>query len=175
MRTIQALLNSLPHRKALLLLLERELAGRGVTLLRSGEHHDCGCDHHRIDLERLRDCLLGYPQRERAGLAAALAELLRRVQERGPLFAPREEDGERGRRWGADYTPAFVVEEAGDWLRRVREVLARGGDYEVELEPGRVAVTAGRGDFEGDVPEGVAITETVQLERLPAVRIVPLS
>jgi hypothetical protein len=34
-------------------------------------------------------------------------------------------------------------------------------------------VTAGRGDFEGDVPDGIEITDTVQIERLPAVRIVP--
>jgi hypothetical protein len=174
MRTIRALLNRLPHREALLRLLERELAGRDVTLLRGGDHRRCDCDHHRADLERLRDCLLAYPRRERAGLAAALAELLRRVQERGALFTPREQDGQRGRKWSADYSPAFVMEEAEGWLGKAREVLARGDDYTVALEPGCVAVTAGRGDFEGEVPDGVEITETVQIEKLPAVRIVPI-
>lgn len=171
MRRILTLLNRLPHRQALLRLLEQELAGRDVTLLHGGDQHQC--DHQQADLERLRDYLLEYPKRERPGLAAALAELLRRVQGRGALFVPRVQDGQRGRKWSADYTPAFVMDEAEDWLRQVREVLVRGEDYTVVLEPGRVAVTAGRGDFEGDVPDGVEIMETVSIEKLPLVRIVP--
>lgn len=93
MRSIQALLNRLPHRKALSRLLEWELAAQDVTLLRGGAHHQCDCDHHRADLGRLRVSLLEYPRREREGLAVALAELLRRVRVRGPLLVPREQDG----------------------------------------------------------------------------------
>jgi hypothetical protein len=170
-RRIRTLLNRLLHRQALLRLLEQELAGRDITLLHGGDHHQC--DHHQADLERLRDYLLEYPRRERPGLAAALAELLWRVQKRGALFVPREQDGQRGRKWSADYAPAFVMEEAEGWLRQVREGLVRGDDYTVVLEPGRVAVTVGRGDFEGDVPDDVEIIETVSIEKLPLVRIVP--
>jgi hypothetical protein len=122
-RRIQALLNLLPHRKALLRLLERKLAGLNITLLQCSDHPQC--DHRQADLERLRDYLLEYPRRERLALAAALAELLRRVQGQGVLFVPREQDGQRGRKWSADYAPAFVMEEAEGWLRQVQKVLAR--------------------------------------------------
>lgn len=171
MRVIQALLNRLPHRKALLRLLERELDRREVTLLHRPDHQQC--DHYASDLERLRDYLLDYPKRERPALAAALAELLRRVQERGALFVPREQDGQRGRRWSDDYGRAFVMEEVEGWLRQVREVLARGDDYTIELEPGRVAAVAGPDGFEGDVPEGVEIKEMVYIEKPPVIRIIP--
>jgi hypothetical protein len=161
MRQLRSLLNQMPHRKTLLRVLERELDGRGVRL-------------GPCDLERLREELLQYPKPERSGLAAALAELLRRVREQGELFAPREQDGFRGRKWSADYADAFIMEEVCEWMfGRVRAILARGEDYAVEVEPGEVVVTAGPADFDGEVPDGFEIIETAHLERMPVINIVP--
>ena|SRR5437868_3891218 len=155
----EALLNSLPHRKKLLLALEQELNKRGALI------------PFQRELARLRENLLQYPKQEQLTLAATLAELIKRLQEKGPLFVSGEEHGYRGRKWSAAYEPVYVVVEIGDWLAQVRKIHARGEDYVIEFEPGQVVVTFEPTDMGSGSQE---ILETVELKKPPKIKIVPV-